>query len=66
MKKTIALLIIIITLSGCITYIRETGRFYPRRHNVKPFYRFGINGYRIPQQRYQQRIQRSTPKPRKE
>jgi hypothetical protein len=61
MKKIIALLIILITLSGCFTYVRETGRFYPRRHNIRPYHRLGINGYRIPQQRYKQ----ISPKPRR-
>jgi hypothetical protein len=64
MKKTIALFIILITLSGCFTYVPLTGRFYPRQHNMRPYHRFGINGYRIPQQRYQQRLKKVVPRKR--
>ena len=47
MKKTIALFIILITLSGCFTYVRETGKFYPRNRNLQPNHRMGINGYHL-------------------
>ena len=65
MRKTIALFIIMITLSGCFTYVPVTHRFYPRRTNIRPYHRLGINGYRIPQQRYRQQIQRPVHTPRK-
>lgn len=65
MKKTIALFILLITLSGCFTYVPLTHRFYPRQRNMRPYHHLGINGFRIPQQRYQQRLQRPLPQQRK-
>lgn len=56
MKKTIFLLLVIVTLTSCFTYVPVTGRFYPRQRNLKPYHQLGINGYRIPQQRFQKVI----------
>ena len=57
MKKTIFLLLTIVTLTGCFTYVRETGRFYPRNRNLQPNHRMGINGYHLKNQYYFRRIQ---------
>ena len=56
MKKIIYVLITIITLTGCFTYVPVTHRFYPRQRNIKPYHRLGINGYRIPQQRFKKTL----------
>lgn len=52
MKKTLILFVITILLSGCVTYVRETGRWYPNRRYIRPYHGFGINGMRIPNRRY--------------
>jgi hypothetical protein len=57
MKKTIALFIILITLSGCFTYVRETGRFYPRNRNLQPNHRMGINGYHLKNRYYFRQVE---------
>lgn len=39
-------------MSSCITYVKETGRFYPRRTNIRPYHRLGINGFHLKNKRY--------------
>jgi hypothetical protein len=57
MKKIIYLLIVVFTLTSCFTYVRETGRFYPRNRNFKPNHRIGINGYHLRNRYYFRQIQ---------
>jgi hypothetical protein len=57
MRKIIYVLIVIFTLTSCITYVRETGRFYPRNRNLQPTHRMGINGYHLRNQYYFRHIQ---------
>ncbi len=57
MKKVIYLLLLLITTS-CITYVKETGKFYPRQKNIKPTHRFGINGINLKNKQYQKRVNR--------
>lgn len=56
MKKILFLLLVIVTLTGCFTYVPLTHRFYPRQRNIRPYHRLGINGYRIPQQRFKKTL----------
>ncbi len=43
--------------TSCITYVKETGKFYPRRTNIRPTHRMGINGYHLKNQYYLKRVQ---------
>lgn len=52
MKKILILLIIMATMTSCFTYIKETGKFYPRKKNIKKYHDIGINGINIKQHRY--------------
>ncbi len=44
--------------TSCITYVKETGKFYPRQKNIKPTHRFGINGINLKNKQYQKRVNR--------
>lgn len=46
-----------VTLTGCFTYVRETGRFYPRNKNLRPNHRIGINGYHLRNRYYFRQVQ---------
>lgn len=52
MKKLILLFIVTLLMTSCVTYVRETGRFYPRRNNLRPYHGWGINGFRLRNKRF--------------
>lgn len=47
MKKLLLLFCVTLLMSSCVTYVRETGRFYSSRHRMKQYHHFGINGLRL-------------------
>jgi hypothetical protein len=63
MKKLILLLLIATVTSSCYTYIPGFGI---RRTNVRlqPYHRIGVNGYHLPNRRYNRIIIPRTPKHR--
>ena len=52
MKKLILLFIVALLMTSCVTYVKETGRFYGRRSYLKPYRMFGFNGFRLRNRRY--------------
>jgi len=63
MKKLILLLLIATVTSSCYTYIPGFG---VRRVNskLKPYHRMGVNGYHLPNRRYNRIIIPHSPKRR--
>lgn len=62
MKRLLVLFVIAILLSGCVTYVRETGRWYPKHRYIRPYHKFGINGIRIPNRRYNRSFMNMPPR----
>lgn len=61
MKKILVLFIITILLSGCVTYVRETGRWYPRHRHIRPYHKFGINGFHIRNRQFRKQLNKNKP-----
>ena len=62
MKKLLLFIIISVLTSSCYMYVRETGRFYHKRANLKRYHRFGINGFHIRNREYIKQLNKNKPK----
>ena len=65
MKKFILLLGVTLLMMSCVTYVRETGRFHARHTNLRPYHQFGINGFRLRNKRFNDRMYLYPPENRK-
>lgn len=62
MKKLILLFALSILTSSCYTYVRETGRFYHKRANLRRYHRLGINGFHIKSREYIKQLNKNKTK----
>lgn len=62
MKKLILLFALSILTSSCYTYVRETGRFYHKRANLKRYHRLGINGFHLRNREFSKQLNKNKPK----